>query len=225
MDAKRTAKIVGILYILGTAAGIASVLFLGPMRGVRDSLAYAAANENQAILGALAILAMGLSLAMIPILMYPILRKHNETLAVGYVVFRGALETMIYILMTMSLLFLLPIAKIGDASNQALGTFLLNANDLTGPILTIVFIIGALLFYSALYLSKLVPRWISAWGLIGAVPYLVMGILTLVGIVEVNSPIETVCYMPIAVQEMVLAVWLIVKGFDPGALMARSQAA
>ena len=229
MNTRRTARTVGMLYILGTAAGIGSVLFLGPMRNSQNSLAYAAANGSQSILGALAILVMGLSLAMIPILMYPTLKTHNETLAVGYIVFRSALETVIYILMTINVLFLLPVSRAytmaGDMPNQALGALLLNANDLTGPILAIVFITGALLFYSALYRSKLVPRWISVWGLIGAAPYLAMGILTLTGIVEVNSPSETICYMPIAVQELVLAVWLITKGFNPEALAVRSQAA
>lgn len=229
MDTKRTARTVGILYILGTAAGIASVLTMGPILKAQDSLAYAAAHGGQAVLSALAILAMGFSLAMIPIMMYPILRKHDPSLALGYVVFRGGLEAVIYMGMAASFLLLLPVGRayvqLGDGVNQSLGTLLLGANDIVSPIGTIAFIMGALMFYSILYRSRLVPRWISVWGFIAAVPFLSAAILNMFGAVDVNSPVATVCDMPLAVQEMVLAVWLIVKGFSPEALTVKPKAA
>lgn len=130
--------------------------------------------------------------------------------------------------MVASILLVVPVSQVyvqfGDAANRALGTFLLGVNGLIGPLHTIVFIPGALMFYSVLYRSRLVPRRISGWGLIAAVPFLAAAFLNMFGVLDVDSSISTLCDMPMAVQEMVLAVWLIVKGFNPKA-MARAQAA
>ena len=94
MNTYRTNAIVaGVLYIIGTVAGILSLALSQPLRDARDPLAGAAANANQVIVAALCVLLMGLSLAMVPVVLYPVLRRHSEVLALGYVVFRGALET------------------------------------------------------------------------------------------------------------------------------------
>ena len=94
---KKTAIIVGVLFIIGTVAGILSVVFTGSILDDPDYLIKVSANENQIIIGALFVLIMGFALAMVPVMMFPIFKKHNEALALGYVVFRGALETVTYI--------------------------------------------------------------------------------------------------------------------------------
>src|SRR6186997_1042058 len=86
---RKTAIIVGVLYIIGTVAGVLSLVFAGPILNGPDYLIKISANENQIIMGALFVITMGLALAMIPAVMFPILKKHHEGLAVGYVVFRG----------------------------------------------------------------------------------------------------------------------------------------
>jgi hypothetical protein len=178
------------------------------------------ANETRLVVGALFVLMMGLALAMVPVMMFPILRKHNEALALGYVVFRGGLEAVTYLAIATSWLLLVPLSQIYaqagalDASNvQALGTLLLEAKEI-GSILTIVFCLGALIFNYLLYQTKLVPRWLSGWGLIAIVPYLAAGLLAMFGIINALSPIYAILNLPLALQEMVLAVWLIVKGFN-----------
>ncbi len=93
---RKTATIVGILYIIGTVAGVLSVIVTGSILDGSDVVAKVAANPNQLTLGGLLVLTMGLALAMVPVLLFPIFRKINEVLAVGYVVFRGALETAAY---------------------------------------------------------------------------------------------------------------------------------
>ena len=94
MNTYRTNAIVaGVLYIIGTVAGILSLALSQPLRDARDPLAGAAANANQVIVAALCVLLMGLSLAMVPVVLYPVLKRHSQVLALGYVVFRGALET------------------------------------------------------------------------------------------------------------------------------------
>lgn len=90
---RRTAIIVGVLFIVGTVAGVLSVLVTNPILEDPEYLGNVAANGNQLVVGALLVLTMGLALAMVPVVLFPVARKHNEVLALGYVVFRGALET------------------------------------------------------------------------------------------------------------------------------------
>ena len=74
------------------------------------------------------------------------------------------------------------------------------------------------MFYAVLYQSRLVPRWISVWGLAALVPYLAAVFLALFALVDPMSSNAILLYIPLAVQEMVMAVWLIVKGFSSSAV-------
>lgn len=69
-----------------------SAVVTGPVLDGSDYLVEVTANGNQMIIGALLVLTMGLALAIVPVMMFPVFRKHNEALALGYVVFRGGLE-------------------------------------------------------------------------------------------------------------------------------------
>lgn len=209
------ARLAGGLYILGTLAGIMSFAFTDTVRESDDFLAAVASHETSMVLGALAILLMGLSLALIPIFLFPILKKHNETMAIGYVVFRSALETVTYLLLAISWLFLLPLSQVTnpDENLQKLGTVLLEMVEVNS-ILAIVFCIGALIFYMALYQYKLVPRWIAIWGILGIALYIVAGTLPLFSVFEARSSTQVMMFMPLAVQEMVLALWMVFKGFN-----------
>jgi hypothetical protein len=214
INARRTAVSVGILFIIGTAAGILSAVITGPVLGAADAVGEVSTNGNQLLSGAFLVLVMGISLAMVPVLMFPIFRKYNEGLALGSVIFRGALEAVTYMVMVTSWLLLIKIgqqyafAPPSDASQlRVLGVFLLDLNGQITPIQEIVFSLGALMFYVLFYQSRLIPRWLSGWGVIGALVYLIAGFLTMSGL-EVEYLLA-----PLAVQEMVLALWLIVKGF------------
>lgn len=224
---RKTAIIVGVLFIIGTAAGILSVIFTSPILNAPDYLMQISANENQIVIGALFVLMMGFALAMVPIVIFPILRKHNEALALGYVVFRGGLETVTYIVTVISWLLLLPLSReyikagIPDAAHvQVLGNALREISHL--PMTVFVFGVGALIFYSLLYQSKLVPRWISVWGLIAIALHLTTGLLIVFGLQNEFSALNSIMNLPIFLQEMVMAVWLIAKGFNPSAVDLRA---
>jgi hypothetical protein len=226
---RKTATLVGVLYIIGTVAGVLSVVLTGPFLEGPDYFTKISANQIQFITGALFVLVMGLALVMVPVLMYPILKRWNEPLALGYVVFRGALETGFYIAMTIALLILVPLsqefgkAAAPDASFfQALGTLVLEGRDILDPLISVIFPLGALMFYYVLYQANLIPRWISGWGLISIVPYLAASLLVLCGYLDPMSSVRNLMYLPLALQEMVMAVWLIVKGFNPSAIAAVS---
>jgi hypothetical protein len=209
---RKTAIAVGVLYIVGTVSGILSYVITGPFLSVPDYLERMPANGSLSTIGALFVLTMGLALALIPILMFPISRKHSEVLAIGYVVFRGALETAGYIALAVSWLLALTLSQAfiqAGAPNssyfQVIGSLLLKSNTISS-FTTIVFILGALMFYCLLYASKLVPRWISVWGLVAALPYFVAGVLGIFATINSTSSVGTILQLPLAVQEMVLAV-------------------
>src|SRR5688572_33301493 len=94
---RRTAIIAGVLYIVGTVAGILSLVVTGPILESPDYLTQVSTNPNQILIGALLVLMMGLALAMVPVMIFPVLKRYNEALAVGYVVFRGTLEAVTYL--------------------------------------------------------------------------------------------------------------------------------
>ena len=75
--------------------------------------------------------------------------------------------------------------------------------------------IGALIYYYIFYRSKLIPRWLSIWGLIGIGLAVTASMLFLFRLIGALSAIQVILNLPIALQELVLAIWLIVKGFDP----------
>lgn len=225
---RRIAVIVGALYIVGTVSGILSVVLSGPLMNAPDYLGQIAAHPGRLILAALCVLTMGLSLAMVPVVIHPVLRKHDESLALGYVVARGALEPITYIGIVLSQLALISVAREVSApggthaiATEAIGTVITETGSWIGEITTVVFILGAVMFYSVLYRSRLVPRWISGWGLIAAVPYLAAGILVMFGSIDQMSTADALMRIPLGLQEMVLAVWLIARGFNREALAAQ----
>jgi hypothetical protein len=226
---RKTAIAVGVLYIVGTVEGILSYATTGPILNVPDYLGRMQANGSLLTIGALLVLTMGIALALIPILIFPISRKHSEALAVGYVVFRGALETVGYIAFAVSWLLGLRLSQAfvqaGAPTSsyfQVVGALLVKSNVIRS-FTTIVFIVGAWMFYLLLYRSKLVPRWISVWGLISTIPYGAAGLLVIFGVTNSMSEIDSVLQLPLAVQEIVLAVWLIAKGFNSHATASGSM--
>lgn len=220
---RNTARIVGVLYIIGTVTGILSAVLSAPILTASDYLTKISATENQIIINALLVLIMGFALAMVPVMMFPIFRKHNESLAIGAVVFRGALEAVLYIAIVINWFLLLTVSqeyvKSGSSNAphfQTLGTVLLHATKQINTILEIVFSVGGLMIYYLFYQSKLIPRWLSVWGLLGATLYLSVGLFAMF------SMDFDFLLAPLALQEMVLAVWLIVKGFNLDALASET---
>src|SRR6476620_11167186 len=225
MNTYRTnATLAGVLYIIGTVAGITGLALSEPLRAGGDFLAGAAANANQVIVAAFFTLLMGLALALVPVVLYPVLRRHSEVLALGYVVFRGALETVAYFATAIAWVLLPALGQLyvqagaaAAAGFQASGALLLKAGEI-GSLFSIVFCLGGLMFYVVLDRSRLVPRWITVWGLAALVPYLAADVLAVFALLDSMSSTAMLMQLPLAVQEMVLAVWLIAKGFNGSAV-------
>ena len=220
---RKTAVIVGVLFIIATAFLFIGEAFYKPILSSPDYLNLAYPNRTIVTIGILLEFMIVLAMPLIPVFLYPVLKHHNETLALGYVVFR-LLEAVILISVAeMNKLSLIGVSQeylnrggVDAAYFQTLGSAIQAENywgDTTGLIYNLVFIFGGLMLYWVLYQSKLVPRWISVWGLIADVALLIGGVLS--PFIELSLAVELVAVLPIAVQEMVMAGWLIVKGFNP----------
>jgi hypothetical protein len=230
---RKTAVLIGILFIVGTVSGILSGVVTAPIRAGATYPLNIDAGEPQWIAGTLLVLLMGLALAMVPALLYPIFRKHNETLAVGSVVFRGVFEATCQILLVISMFLLLNVSELhgkagaADASSfQALGSLLTASGEWIQMIGGIVFSVGTLMIFILFFQTRLIPRWLSGWGVLGAVLYFTAKIVSMFGPLHIAPLIESgvgQLMIPTAIQEMVFAIWLIAKGFDHSALVALSE--
>jgi hypothetical protein len=222
---RRNAIAAGVLFIVCTVASILSALPTMSLLDGSDYLAKLAAHDNRVVIGALIEFIWAFSGAGIAIALYPVLRKHNRALALGSVAGR-VIEGMFVLIGTLSMLVLLSVGQNSLAAGSAsassflhIGDALLSMRDwVFGFVALIPFALGAAMYCYVLYRSRLVPRWLSGWGLVAVALSLVATIFS--GFTQDFgfSTVNTVLNIPILVQEMVLAVWLIAKGFNKSAL-------
>jgi hypothetical protein len=204
-----TARMTGALFLTATLSGVLSAVLLLPLDDLSQTGIAAAATRISA--GALMVLVMIAAIALIPPVLYHVLKEHGEALALCYVAAR-LLEVVVMLPAAAGPLLLVALARDGDQLDPV--RVVLRAQDawIYAPS-SVFFCLGALLFNAVLYRSRLVPRWISGWALGAAVLYLTDACLVLFGALTVSSAVHGLLVAPLAVNEMVLAVWLLVKGF------------
>lgn len=170
---RKIAIILGLLFIIAIVAGL--------LLDTSDNPADILINQNQGVMGTPFEFTLAIVVVVMPILMYPILKKYKVSMALGFAVGPLAIRNWGY-----------------------------------GMVAPIVFSLGSLIFYYLLYKQKLIPRWLSGWGFVGATLFLASAFLPLLSYV---SP-STLVYLHLtgAVNQMVLAAWLIVKGFNSSAI-------
>lgn len=228
---RKNAIIVGVLFIIATAFLYIGEAVYKPVLGSPDYLEIAYPNQIIAVLGMLIEFACVLAIPLIAVFFYPVLRKHNEALAIGYVGFRF-FEAVLFVSVEINKLSLINVSQGYLAKGgmdipffQNMGRSIQSTNQWIFSIYVVIFAAGALLLYSALYKSKLVPRFISVWGFIGAVIILAGALLGMIAFGSEPSDLgwEPIFFIPIAVNEMVLAIWLIAKGFSPSLPVNENQ--
>lgn len=226
MDSNKTpARIVGVLFIIATLAPILTAPFVGFLGGgvmgetSPDYLVTMSASETQVRIALLIELVWVLAVVGIPVVLFPILKKYNEALALGFYSLRF-IEAISTVVSGIGLLALLAVSQefaLAGAPNaslyQSLGNLLLSVREAAFLIGSgLVWTLSALVLNYILYQTRLVPRWLSGWGLVGGALSLITYFLQVFSI-----HLTEFMFLPIALQEMVFAVWLIVKGFDSSA--------
>jgi hypothetical protein len=222
---RKTAAVVGVLFIIGTVSGTLGAVIGKPILDAPDYLNELSANEGQMLIFALLTFVMGVACAGIGLALYPILKKYNEGLAIGTVGFR-VIEGVLDMVAAISLIALLALSqefvKAGapDASYfQTIGVVINAGTDwLNHGAALLCWCISAFMYYSLFYHFRLVPRWLSAWGLVGITLATIGGVLVMLHVIPAFGTVQTLLNLPIFPQEMVLAVWLIAKGVNSPAV-------
>ena len=217
---QKNARIVGAFFLIAMVTSLVGGLWLDDLIAPPDTLDNVAAQETQVALGVLLELINGLAVIGIAVLMFPILKKQDEALALGYVALR-IMEAAVIVAALCIPLALIPLSQeymaadaAGASALQAAGTSFLAARTvLAGQMLGIFFGAAALLLYYLLYRARLVPRFLSIWGLIAAVLILVWNLLEMIGL-HVSEGVGMVFALPIILNEIFLGFWLIIKGFN-----------
>ncbi len=223
---RRTAMIAGGLYLLTFASSIpARFFFLDP---VLSDPAYIVGPgaDARVLVGGLLDMVNALACIGTAVVLFTVVKRQNETLALGFVASR-LLEAAIISVGVMSLLAVVTLrqdlagsAGADDASLVAVGSSLVAVYEWTfvfGP--NVIAAVNALLLGTLLYRSGLVPRAIPTVGLVAG-PLLLVSVTGVVfGTHDLSSGVHVIAAVPIFVWELSLGVWLVVKGFKPSPII------
>jgi hypothetical protein len=222
---KRTI-IAGALYIVGTVAGVLSI---APAADDADYLLKASSNANQVLLGALFQFIMTIAYVGFTITLFPILRKQNESFALGFLSFRiiaAVLNIIGFIILLLLLSLSQQFVKAGTPNLsyfQTLGDLLRTGRDFVNHVAMILATsVAGLMFYILLFQTKLIPRWLSLWGLLGTLFTIIASLLIMFHKVDIITSTYIVLNLPLILLEIVLAIWFIVKGFNPSSIVSES---
>ncbi|HYO44995.1 MAG TPA: DUF4386 domain-containing protein [Candidatus Limnocylindrales bacterium] len=229
---RRHAVATGVLFILATVAPMIGLAVMRPALADPVDLARIAANEGPLLAGALLQLIGYLACPAIALALYPVLRHHGESMALGSVVFR-TVEAVFYLVSLLGLVLLVTVGRAAVApgaadmaSYQQVATLLVDGRVWPGFVLAVLsFGIGALLYGWLLYRTALVPRWLAGWGIAGALLTVAAAVLVMVGATAPMSTPHLALNLPVFAQEMVLAAWLIGRGFSQREVVAGPTAA
>ena len=223
---RTTARIVGVIYLAGMVVGIGGNVLILSILGGPDRLSTLSASSMLLAIGAVAWLMTVVGDAAHGILMFPVLKKHNsERIAVGYLGFR-IVDAVFIAIMVLLILAQIPIGSAyleagADASYlQALSAVFMQAQlDAYNIAMLILGISGLILCYS-FYKSKLVPRFLAVWGLVGYAIILCGSVLEVMGF-----GLLSIHAIPGGLWELFIGMWLIVKGFNPPAIVPEPDSA
>lgn len=225
---KRAARLGGALYLLTFAASIPALLLLSPVLNDADYILSPGADAR-VTLGACLDLVNALACIGTAVALFPVLKLHGETLALGFVTAR-MFEAAVIVIGVLSLLTVVTLRQPGATGAEAdslrvVGqslvavrewTFLLGPNVMAG--------LNAVLLGTLLHRSGLVPRVIPTLGLIGAPLLLAVTFATMFDLTEHGSG-WWIVVAPIFVWELSLGLYLLLKGFTPHSVPAGTAAA
>jgi hypothetical protein len=215
LTSRSDARVVGVLFIVASVTAIVGGSMAALPLDDADYLISVAGQGPQVTSGVLLLVVQTVAVVGIAVLLYPVLSGEHRGLALGYVAAR-TIEGVMVLVGALSILALLTLSRDHAAAVGAvpLGDVLVAVYDwsyLVGPML--FFSLSALILYPLLLQGRLVPAWLSVWGLVGGLLLLGRTVAEMYG-ADLSGALQGLLAAPIGVNEMVLAGWLIVKGFS-----------
>ncbi|GLI04514.1 hypothetical protein YDYSG_05440 [Paenibacillus tyrfis] len=211
---RRSAVMVGVLFLIATAAYISGNVLIESIMSAPDDLKDVYSKKDQVILGVLLELINCFAVVGIAIVLFPILKQHNEKIALGYIGFR-VIEAMLLIVGTIGPLLQIRLSQeyiqAGAPAHSyfhTIGALAAEGSFLAFQLAMIVLGLYSLVFCTLLYRTKLIPRFLTVLGLVGYAS------LSASAIVELMGYNGMVLYAPGALFEIMMPLWLIVKGFN-----------
>lgn len=212
------ARILGLLLLAALVCGLFSSV---PAIEKSDYLTTLATIEPQINVAILFQALMAIFYVAIVVVTYPIVKLNSPTQAVAYLAFRltGAAFLVVGIVTLMLFQTLgQQVAQAGlnpPAYYESLGMLLRQTRDGLNHIgMILPWVIGGLFLYHAFLKTGLIPRWLSIWGFVGIFLALIATLLYMLSVVQgVSSPLYLILNVPLALQEIALAIFLLVRGF------------
>jgi hypothetical protein len=222
---KTASNIVGVLFILAAVSAVVGLMLYDPILNGPEYLIQGSAHANQVVLGALMELILVVSAVGTATTLFPFLRKYNETIALWHVCFRflEAIMITVGIISVLSLLTLCREYATAGASDiaafQASGNLLKALHDWTFLLGPNFFLgINTMMYSYIFYKSRLVPRFIPILGMTGSALIIICALMVMFGVIEQTSVWGAILAVPVAANELILAVWLLAKGFNLSAV-------
>jgi hypothetical protein len=220
MDPNRKTSITfGILLITGIIFGILNTV---PALEYPDYLIKLSSIKTQVLIAVFFQFAMATVYVCIAVVVYPIIKKYNEGMALGYFGFRiiGAAFLFLGIVSLLLLLFIsqtfIAAGQPSASHFQTIGELLRAGRDWMNHIgMILPWSIGGLILYYTFFRINCIPNWLSVWGIIGFSLTLIATFLLMFDLIKIITPIYFILNMPTGLSELVLAIYLFNKGFNP----------
>jgi len=217
---RKIALVAGVFYLI-TFISIPTLALYGPVKDHRDWILSSGGHTGVLVGGVLEVI-VALAGIGTAVTLYPVVKRQNEGLALGFVTSR-VLEAGIIFTGVFSLLSLVTVQQNLDGAAGAQAASLVTTGASHVAVYDWTFLLGqslmpainALLLGTLMYRSRLVPRIIPVIGLIGAPLQLIAVFATLSGNIEHTSALAHLAALPVAAWELSLGLWLVVKGFRP----------
>ncbi len=198
-----TARLIGASFLVSTTAYILGSGLIESALATADNAQFAA-NSGRLVSGVLLQLVNSAAVVVIGVLFYPLLRRSSEPIALGYVSAR-VIES---VLLALGGLVTLAMLATGQGPAAESGPVLVAVSAVAYQIAMIALGLGSLPFCALLFRTRLIPRWLSALGLVGYTTLLVGSVLELYGI-----NLHLLHNLPGGVFELILPLWLLARGF------------
>ncbi len=203
---RNTSRIAGILFLVALAASLTGGSMLESVLGSNDLQIAISSRRGLFLTGIILEVTNAIAVAGIGILLFPVLKIQNDQVAIGYISLR-MLEMVCCL--SAAVVALLVFSVVEKSISLDIIDFLLESRGQINRFFTpLFFSLGALILYSFLYRTKLLPRFISVWGLIGVACIVALNIL------NGKNNIGMLLALPIISNEIFLGIWLIAKGIN-----------